>query len=562
MMDKKYHWLIIFTLLLAASCARQSSPTGGPKDTIPPILIRSLPSQNQINYSGKTIELTFSEMIILNNAKEQIIIAPTTANPYDISYKKNKVTMKFEQELHDSVTYSINFREAVQDINEKNLVENLQLAFSTGSYIDSLSIAGVVTNPLRDEISKEATVAIFASNDTLSIFKHKPSYLTKTNIKGEFRLNNLKPGEYTLYAFEDKNRNLIADSKTEAYAFKSQRIILRADTAGILLPLVKLDARPLKLTSLRPYNNYFNIKTSKNMSSYKARYVAGTDSLITSFGEDRANVRVYNAIHTDSTLIAFSAIDSIGNKLDSSFYIKFNTRNTTPEKFSANIDKISLLEEKGIFQAFINFNKPTFLINTDSLLFLIDSAHVIPISSSSIEWDTLTNQARITKKIDPALFRVSAVQAQNAVAAKKQAMARRLKNQFIIGKGTFISIDNDTVTKFLKDVIPLKTEDLGVLVVKIQTKESSYVTQLLDKDFNIIRTSRNQKQTRWDDLPPGSYRIRLIIDKNNNGKWDPGNYLTRHEPEPITYYQNPKISPVNTTFLKANWEVDDLLITY
>src|SRR5690349_9935646 len=144
MIFRNSHWLIVLFFLIIGACAKQVAPTGGPKDTIPPVLKSSTPARNQINFKGNTIELEFSEMVMLTNPKEQIIIAPTTTNEYDITNKNRRVIIKFEEDLKDSSTYSINFREAIKDVTEKNPAENLQLAFSTGTYIDSLSIKGNV----------------------------------------------------------------------------------------------------------------------------------------------------------------------------------------------------------------------------------------------------------------------------------------------------------------------------------------------------------------------------------------------------------------------------------
>ena len=569
-------FLIGGLVFLVNSCARQSSPTGGPKDTIPPVLVNAYPQQNEINVKDKSVTLEFDEAIILNNPKEQIIIAPTTKE-YDVTSKKKSITLTFDEPLKDSTTYSINFRDAVQDITEKNPVENLQLAFSTGTYIDSLIIVGNVYNQLTGIPPKEATVAIHELNDTISIFKHRPTYLTKSDANGNYILQNLKAGTYTIYAVEDKNRNLTADSRNETYAFKAKPITLPQDTNLVNLGLVRLDARNLKITSTRPYNNYFNIKTGKNLERFTVKATQPTDTIVSSFGEDRANIRIYNTFDTDSTLVSFTAIDSIGNQLDSNLYVKFSKRDVKPDKYAASQDKTSLLQEKGILDITFKFNKPTFLINTDSLLFAIDTLNVLPLATGSLTWNHMTNELRIIKKIDPVLLRPAAVApAQKpAPAPKLQKPATQpsapgtppakpkpiIKNQLIVAKGTFISIDQDTMPKLQKEIKPIPVEDLGIILADVKTSAEHFIVQLLDKDFKPIVETYDSKKIRWEDIAPGDYRIRLIIDQNNNKKWDPGNYLKKEEPEQAFFYQNPKSNPANTTHVKANWEVGPLLIT-
>ena len=117
-LKKHIHWL--FYGLFVLGCARQTSPTGGPKDTIPPILNQSNPKNGQTNFNSQQIELSFDETIILNNPKDQIIITPDIRKEYDIDAKKNRVVIKLTSELQDTTTYAFNFREAIQDITEKN----------------------------------------------------------------------------------------------------------------------------------------------------------------------------------------------------------------------------------------------------------------------------------------------------------------------------------------------------------------------------------------------------------------------------------------------------------
>ena len=147
----KYYKFLCFPLyiLFLLSCAKQSAPTGGPKDSIPPIMVRSFPKQKQLNFKEKKITLEFNEAIQILNPREQLIITPTVGKDYKATANKKEVTIQFEDDFKDSTTYTINFREAVSDLTEKNAAKNLQLAFSTGPYIDSLIIEGNVYDLLK-----------------------------------------------------------------------------------------------------------------------------------------------------------------------------------------------------------------------------------------------------------------------------------------------------------------------------------------------------------------------------------------------------------------------------
>lgn len=273
--------VITISALLLTHCARQTSPTGGPQDTIPPSLLNSIPKHRTVHFSGNQIQLEFDELVQVNNPKEQLIIAPSIGKNFEMTVKKETVTLKFENKLPDSTTYTITFRESIQDLNEKNPARNLMLAFSTGAYLDSLSIEGNVQDILTGEALAEITVALHPENDTFNIFKHPAPIITKTTKAGKFKIDYLKPGTYKLYAINDKNRNLLADSRTESFAFIATPINLDSDTSGLTLNLLKLDSRPLKITSTRPYNTYYNIKFSKNIRSYQ---LTGKDTLKSSRG--------------------------------------------------------------------------------------------------------------------------------------------------------------------------------------------------------------------------------------------------------------------------------------
>ncbi|MFZ6010767.1 MAG: Ig-like domain-containing protein [Bacteroidota bacterium] len=560
------YWLIY---LLFFSCAKQSAPTGGPKDTIPPTLVRSIPANQEVNFKGRSVQLTFSEFIQLQNPKEQIIITPAMGKDFEVTARKKTVTIKFERDFDDSTTYTINFRDAVQDLTEKNPARNLKLAISTGSYIDSLSLEGSVYELLTGKEMKDITVAIHEPNDTFNIFKHPAAYFTKTDNKGFFKLQNLKNGVYYIYAIEDKNKNLIADSRNESYGFLTDSINLTENVSGKSIPLIRLDARTLKLTSARPYNTYFNIRTSKSLKFFTARF--DNRETISSFAEDQSNVKVFNNIgDLDSLALKFTATDSIGNYLDTTLYVKFPNREVQPDRFESTLQHSSIIANKGLLTAKFKFNKPLKSINFDSLFYRIDSLQRITFNTENIHWDSAQNIMTLEKKVDKTLFlppvinpvtkdqakpKAPPVNKRNIPSPKKQA-----NNELVIGQAAFISIELDSSKALRQSIRPSRTDELGVILVDIKTTQKNFIVQLLDKSFTVIQTIKNQTQLKFEDLPPADYQLRLIIDQNQNGLWDPGNFLLNMEPEPIRYYRNEK--GTQTFTLKTNWELGPLLITY
>lgn len=558
---KSLHWPILFLFVLA--CARQTTPTGGPRDSIPPKLIvaQSFPRNGQTNFNSQQIELAFDETIFLNNPKEQIIITPDVRKEYDIISKKNRVILKLNSPLQDTTTYAINFREAIQDITEKNSPPELKLAFSTGPYIDSLSISGSVIDPLTSKEIKDATVAIY-HQDTFNIFDDKPVYFGRSNEKGIYSIDNLKPGNYNIYAFNDQNKNLIVDSKSESYGFISQPTQLNINIKSVTIPMIRLDARPLKLTSARPTGTYFTIKTSKNLKTYSIKSDEQTP-LYSSYGEDHANVRIYNTIDQDSIPIHFTALDSINNPLDTTLYLKFSQRATRPESFKASASSFQVLAHKGTIHGTIQFTKPLAQINYDSILYRIDSLNVVKIQAEDIHIDSSINLLTIHKAFDKTLLAEKPESKEQQVRERKpkdKSQPQPIRNQLYIAPASFISIESDTSVRITQSISPATLASTGIIFVEIQTNEPNYILQLLNRQNEIISVKNNTPSVSFEDLTPGDYQLRLIIDKDANQAWTPGNFFLKQEPEPIVFYKNEKGQ--QSVSLKANWELGPLLIKF
>jgi uncharacterized protein (DUF2141 family) len=392
-------------------------------------------------------------------------------------------------------------------------------------------------------------------------------YITKTNDKGVYALENLKPGTYYVFALDDKNRNLIVDSKSEAYGFKATPIELHENQKKVNVPIIKLDTRTLKLTNARAYNTYYNIKVSKNLASYKIS-TPGGEPYASSFGEDQANIKIFNTFEpADSTAIRFIGKDSINSVVDTVLYAKFVKRETKPESFSNKTEGFKVYARKGILTGHVRFNKPLLSINYDSILYRIDSVKTINFTKEDIIWDSLYNILTIEKTFDPKIL-INPEEQEATVPGTppkpapkdKNTKTKVIKNQLYIGKAAFVSIELDSSKTTEESIKPVTLEETGVILTDIRTSEENIVVQLLDKSFNIIKTIRNNKKAIFEDIIPAEYQIRLVIDKNNDGVWSPGNFYKKEEPEPTVFYFNEKGNAIIN--LKANWEIGPLLITF
>jgi len=529
---------ILLTCGLLYQCARQTQPTGGPKDSDPPELISSSPFDGEKNFKGTTIDLTFDEYVKTKDPKEEILITPTTGSKTKFTVKKNKVVIAPEFPWKDSTTYSIAFRNGIQDLNESNPTEDLHLAFSTGPTIDSLTINGTITESFKEKIPEKITVALYRE-DTFNIFKHKPSYFTKTNKQGQFSIRNLKSGDYFIYAFEDKSKNMKVDSKSEMFGFLAQHIHLPENTDSLHLQLVHLDARPMKITSVRNSSTVSTIRFNKALDSIQ---ITAEKPIVYTFGDTRSEIVVHKDFDkSDSLLLHITATDSI-QKIDSTVYIKYTENKKIDEKFKFGDWQVNFDPFSNILTAENSSNKLLLTPNYDSIYIQIDSSNYQFVTAKEILIDPLTKRIKIETKL-------------------KINPKEKIPNPVLLfGKGAFITVDNDSSkSEDIKIRIP-RPEETGSIALEINTEEPHFHVQLLTSDFKIIRSFRDLKKYTFSYLKPAEYKIIVIVDANNNRRWEAGNFYERREPEKIILYRS--LEKKYNIPVRANWEIGPLVITF
>lgn len=531
-------WAIILTLCLAYlfySCANVTSPTGGPKDTIPPRLIKSIPEQEQLNYPGTQVMLEFDELMKLKNAKDEIIITPSVKEPKFVA-RKNLVIIDFNETLKDSTTYSITFRESLQDLNEGNIVEDYHLAFSTGYEIDSLQLAGNVTQLLKGVPSDKYTVAIYKS-DTFNIFKHKPIYFTRTNKDGNYKLQNLKAGDYSIYAFEDKNKNLLLESKTEKFAFLPDKIPLHTHIDSIQLNTYSLDSRPIGIAGIRSLGYFTKIRLNKSLTNYRITSLDNEDrNLQHCFSTTQSEIDIFpNKAASDSTLIKLWVTDSLNQTLDSIFYVKKTNTKSLKEKLEINVTTAELNDEYHQFSAEITSSQLLKSYNADSIYILKDTVNKIQFTTKEIKYDTIHRKIKLSKTF-----------------LKKDSIKWKLA-KLVLANSSFISILGDSSKRSSASIAYLKQDETATLSIDFTSIKPNLLIEILDEQYNSMGIYQPTKTLLIKGIKPSTIILRGFIDSNKNGKWDPGNPNLKITPETILFNQNKEVKL--TTPLRANWEV-------
>ena len=179
--------------LLITGCAQIGAPTGGPKDTSAPVLVKAMPLNNQTNFSGNKIILTFDEYVDLQDVQSNLLVSPSPKNNPSINSNLKIITIKLKDSLLANTTYAINFSSAIKDINEGNVLNNFVYTFSTGSYIDSLELEGKVMMAETGKIDSSLNVLLYKNASDTDVTSRRPDYVAKLKGDGSFAFKHIKP---------------------------------------------------------------------------------------------------------------------------------------------------------------------------------------------------------------------------------------------------------------------------------------------------------------------------------------------------------------------------------
>jgi hypothetical protein len=245
-MLKQGKWRLLCIILLGfifamgtQQCAVIIPPTGGLRDTLAPVLLKSNPKDSATLVNYRVFNLVFNEYVELNNPNDEILISPLPTKLPEITSRLNVVTIRFRDSLQDNTTYNIKTGKAIKDYNEGNIAPNINLSFSSGSIINNYELNGVVYNSETGETDSTMMVLLYANLDDSAVVKQKPKYVAKCNNKGEFNFTYLAPNKYKLYALETKPGYYVWNDKGSRFAFYDEVIDITNANQAIQLRAYK-----------------------------------------------------------------------------------------------------------------------------------------------------------------------------------------------------------------------------------------------------------------------------------------------------------------------------------
>lgn len=270
--------LLFFSIFILSRCAKMVAPTGGPKDEEHPLIVKAEPPFNSVNFDQKKINITFNEFIQLKDLNSNLVVSPPMEEKPDVTIKGKTLEIELISELQDSTTYNLYFGNSVQDFNEGNPIENFEYVFSTGEYIDSLSIKGQVINSYNLLPEEGVFVMLYKDYEDSVPLKQLPIHVSKTNKDGFFQINNISNNTFKLFCLRDANKNYLFDLPNEDIAFIDSLITFRLITETTIDTIYKTDT----LTELNDTIFAQETKMSKLISDtlISAQETEQEDSLI------------------------------------------------------------------------------------------------------------------------------------------------------------------------------------------------------------------------------------------------------------------------------------------
>ncbi|HEU4574829.1 MAG TPA: Ig-like domain-containing protein [Chitinophagaceae bacterium] len=234
-------WLLLSAIsfpafLLETGCANIIPPAGGPRDSLPPVLLKASPADSSKNFRGNRITLSFDEYVDIQNVQQNLIVSPVPKALPAVDHKLSTITIKLRDSLEPGTTYTLNFGDAIRDINEGNILKNFVYIFSTGSSFDSLQLKGQVILAETGGTDTTLIVMLHRSGSDSAIVKEKPRYVTRLDGKGNFTFRNLPAGTFYLYAMKDESNSYRFSGRDQLFAFAGKPVVIsQTDTISHIL---------------------------------------------------------------------------------------------------------------------------------------------------------------------------------------------------------------------------------------------------------------------------------------------------------------------------------------
>jgi hypothetical protein len=603
-MGKRIQSIVIMLMLLLASCAnRGQGPQGGPRDTIPPVVVKENPINGMLAFRGKKIEVTFDEYIQLDDVQNKVLLSPPQQTPPEVKAIGKTLSIVFQEDLLDSTTYTLDFSSAICDYNEKTPLEGYVFAFSTGDHIDSLAISGCVYDAASLNPKPSVLVGIHRNIEDSALNTIPFARVTRADSEGNFIIHNIQPGTYRLYALNDISRDFLYQPG-EALAFNDSMVTpsievklhsdtiwrdsLSVDQVGDTLVMQVVDSIIIQhVTRFYPdslllwyfeedkQRHYFQGVRREEQHAFTLIFSAPQETLpiiralrpseIDSLNTDSAWVDCMNYSMIQASklkdTITYWLTDSLAISMDSIYLQMQYTVSDSLYNLVPQIDTILAVYRRPRMsdkarETLERKNRERKLVLKSNASSAFDIYDTIRVNSAFPIESMNDSMFHLLHKVDTLFVPIPfVIQTADTLAMNIYIIANLQPEesyQFKIDSAACRDIYgacNDSLQQNLK----LKSKnDYSSLRVKLATFDARARIQLLDDKESVLKElPAIEDGTLFQYLDPSTFYLRLYIDENNDGKWTTGDWLLQRQPEPIFYYPK-KLK------LRANWDFEEI----
>ena len=578
-------FLISHFSFLISSCARMGSPDGGWYDEAPPRITKCTPAEQSTNVTEKKISIYFNEYIKLADPSQNVIVSPPQLEMPEIKAAGKKIVVQLKDSLIPNTTYTIDFSDAISDNNEDNPMGNYTYTFSTGEQIDTFEVSGYVLDASNLEPVKGISVGLY--NDLAdSAFRTKPLLrISRTDGTGHFVIKGVAPGEYRVYALADADANFKFTQKSEVIAYSRQTFTPSAKP-DIRQDTIWRDSLHIDSIARVSYTHFYpdDVVMLSFQEVQTDRYLLKTER------KDADRINVFFSYGNKQLPI----IKGLDFDADSAFIVEANTRQDTitywlRDTMLVNRDTLTFQMEY-----LMTDSLGQLVTQVDTVEALAKTPYAKRLKERQKEYDEWVKEQEKKKKRDesydsiyppkPLEPKYSVPQSMDPVRSifiempsplarldtaaihlyskidtlwyrapfefhRCDSMLRRYElvaewrpeteYSFEVDSAAFTDIYG-LVSKGYKQGLKVKSlDEYATILLKLSgLQEPNVIVQLLDKSDNVVMNTKMEPDgsAHFFYVNPGTYYVRAFVDRNDNGRWDTGNYDADQQPEDVYYY--------------------------
>jgi hypothetical protein len=516
-------------VLLLTGCAQMKPPTGGAQDVDAPVLLKSTPENFSTRFVSKSFVLEFNEFVQLKNIGQQLVVNPPMPVKPDFRLKGKKILVSIKSPLSENTTYVFNFGEAIVDLTEGNKAAGLQYVFSTGDFLDSLMVHGQVLNAFDRKPEENALVMLYSNHSDTMPYKALPDYFGRTNKQGAFEINYIREGIYRAFVLKDENSNYKYNPPTEAMAFMDSLV-----TPGLA-----------DSTNLPLFFNVFKEADTTQFIKDKVLNYFGKAQLVFNQPADSVSVKALSQdvkLITEKGVVGDTLFMWVSNKPELSQLEEIKLVITATPNYTDTLRwsfikrradaspkmkiKDNLLFNFDLYQPIrLEFDHPLIAAKSERIELYQDSTRI------EFEWRELASARKFEMHFN-----------------KKENTEYRV----FIPDSTFFDLFNLTNDTLDKRVKVREERYYGNMALNLTFgHQEPFILEMLDDKGNLIHTLKPEKPgiINFNRMLPGNYSLRVIVDANQNGKWDTGNFKEKIQPEKVLVFES-------AVQIRSNWDLE------